>query len=222
MSDSEPPLPERSTSAPALRASDADRERVVALLRDSGADGRLTLGELTERIDRAYLAKTLADLDELTGDLVAGGASALPDARPAAGSGEPRKARNWAVAVMGGSSRRGRWRVARQVNAISVMGGVDLDLRDAQIEGHEVTINALTIMGGIDICVPEGVEVELKGFILMGGKDARIKGRPRPGGPVVRVRAWGTMGGVSVHTPKRRRDGDDAPRDDAAGHLGHG
>lgn len=231
MSASEPPEPDAQApgpapaapgSAPALRASDADRERVVGLLRDSGADGRLTLGELTERVDRAYLAKTLAELDALTGDLVAGGASALAGDRPPGDADGPRKARNWLVAVMGGSSRRGRWRVARQVNAVALMGGVDVDLRDAEIDGHEVTVNAIPIMGGVDICVPEGVHVELKGFILMGGKDARIKGRPRPGAPVVRVRAWGTMGGVSVHTPKRRRDSDDERSGGHAGHLGHG
>lgn len=219
MSEQEPPDWGPGASAPALRASDDDRERVVALLREGAADGRLTLGELTERTDRAYAAKTLAELDEITGDLVLGGASALSTS-PAAD--QPRKARNWLFALMGGTSRRGRWRVARRVNAISVMGGVSVDLRDAVIDGPEVVITAIPIMGGIDVVVPEGVEVELTGFVLMGGKDSTIKGTPRPGAPVVRVRAWGTMGGVNVRTP-RRRERDEQP---AAGagmhkHLGH-
>jgi hypothetical protein len=196
------------TSTPALRASDADRERTVALLHDSAADGRLTLGELTERMERADAARTLAELDALTGDLVPGGASALQDRAPAAERrpGGPRKARNWLVAVMGATSRRGRWRVARRVNAISVMGGVVVDLRDAVIEGNEVTITAIPIMGGVDVLVPEGVPIDLSGFVLMGGKDASVKGRPHPGAPLVRVRAWGTMGGVNVRTPKRSRE----------------
>lgn len=213
---------------PTLRASDADRERTVALLHDCAADGRLTLGELTERMDRAYGARTFAELDVITNDLVRGGASALEGDAPAAErvSGEPRKARNWLVAVMGGTSRRGRWRVARRVNAISLMGGVSVDLRDAVIDGSEVTILAIPIMGGIDIVVPEGVEVDLSGFVLMGGKDARIKGRPRPGAPVVRVRAWGTMGGVNVRTPRRSEDEarDDeriARQAERRKHLGH-
>jgi hypothetical protein len=54
-----------------IRASDADRERVVDDLRLHTGDGRLTVDELTERIDRAYAAKTLAELDELLVDLPA-------------------------------------------------------------------------------------------------------------------------------------------------------
>jgi hypothetical protein len=52
-----------------IRASDADRERVVDDLRIHTGDGRLTVDELTQRIDRAYAAKTLAELDTLLVDL---------------------------------------------------------------------------------------------------------------------------------------------------------
>jgi Domain of unknown function (DUF1707)/2TM domain len=52
-----------------LRASDADRERVVALLRRHHADGRLDLEELKDRVGRAYAAKTVDELDDLLGDL---------------------------------------------------------------------------------------------------------------------------------------------------------
>jgi hypothetical protein len=51
------------------RASDRDREQVVARLRDGCADGRLTTEELADRVSRAYEARTYADLDELTRDL---------------------------------------------------------------------------------------------------------------------------------------------------------
>jgi Domain of unknown function (DUF1707)/2TM domain len=52
-----------------LRASDADRERFVAALRQHHAEGRLTLEELDERTERAYAARTLGDLDALATDL---------------------------------------------------------------------------------------------------------------------------------------------------------
>jgi hypothetical protein len=61
-----------------IRASDADRERVVDDLRLHTGDGRLTVDELTQRIDRAYAAKTLADLDELLVDLPAPGNRVAP------------------------------------------------------------------------------------------------------------------------------------------------
>lgn len=57
--------------APELRASDADRERVAADLRDHYADGRLTMEEFDERIDAVYKAKTFGELAPLTADLPA-------------------------------------------------------------------------------------------------------------------------------------------------------
>ncbi|HEY3018212.1 MAG TPA: DUF1707 domain-containing protein [Gaiellaceae bacterium] len=56
---------------PALRASEAERERTVELLRRHSVDGRLTLEEFAERIGVAYEAKTRDELDVLTGDLPA-------------------------------------------------------------------------------------------------------------------------------------------------------
>ena len=60
-----------------LRASDADRERVVAVLAEAAADGRLTLDEHTERVHRAYRARTLGELARLTEDLAAPSAQPL-------------------------------------------------------------------------------------------------------------------------------------------------
>ncbi len=54
---------------PELRVSDADREATVVRLREAGGEGRLTLEELAERVERADSARTRADLDALTADL---------------------------------------------------------------------------------------------------------------------------------------------------------
>ena len=67
-------------SDPRIRASDDDRERAVALLREHHAAGRLTVEEFNERLDKAYAAKTLGDLDELMSDLPAIDLYRLPDA----------------------------------------------------------------------------------------------------------------------------------------------
>jgi hypothetical protein len=68
-----------------LRAADADRERVVEALRQHHVDGRLDAEELTQRIDQAYAAKTLGDLDAVTTD--------LPPISPPARPGAPLRAR---------------------------------------------------------------------------------------------------------------------------------
>ena len=186
-------------NAPALRASDAEREHTVAVLRAGAEHGRLTFDELAQRTELAYDATTGAELERLVAD--------LPDVAPdAAVVVKARKRRRWSVALMGGCDRRGRWRPAPRSVALAVMGGVKLDLRDATIEGDELVITAFALMGGVDIIVPEGIEVDLGGFALMGANDHRPgDAQVRPGTPVVTVRAFSLMGGVSV---KARRPGE--------------
>ncbi len=186
---------------PDLRASDAERERTALALRDAAAEGRLTLEELAGRLDRALTATTRGELEPLTGDLPA----AVP--AEAAASRAPARVRGtrWIVGIMGGGDRKGRWRIAPRCTIINVMGGADLDLRDAVVEGPEVAITVISIMGGSDIVVPAGVEVELGGFALMGGNDLELGGdAPPPGAPVVRVRAFSLMGGTDVKTKNIR------------------
>ena len=64
---------------PRIRASDADRDRVAALLREHHAAGRLTAEEFHDRMDKALEAKTLGELDELMADLPAIDLYRLPD-----------------------------------------------------------------------------------------------------------------------------------------------
>ncbi|MFN2467964.1 MAG: DUF1707 domain-containing protein [Gaiellaceae bacterium] len=177
-----------------LRVSDAERERVAGDLSRARAEGRLTLDEFSERVDLAYAAKTGAELATLTRDLPA-----------QAGEESSRRPTRWLVAVMGGSRRTGRWRIEGNTRAIAVMGGCELDLRAAEITGTEARITCFAWMGGVEIVVPEGVEVDVGGFTFMGGRDVDLKGeRRRPGTPLIRVRAYTLMGGVSVTTPKKK------------------
>ena len=64
---------------PRMRASDADRDRVASLLREHHAAGRLTADEFTERLDAAYAAKTLGEIDQLMSDLPSIDLYHLPD-----------------------------------------------------------------------------------------------------------------------------------------------
>jgi Domain of unknown function (DUF1707) len=61
-----------------IRASDADRDRAAAALREHLAAGRLTTEEFDERLDKAYVAKTLGELDDLMADLPRTGPGPLP------------------------------------------------------------------------------------------------------------------------------------------------
>jgi class 3 adenylate cyclase len=182
--------------------SDAERQQLIDTLRTHTAEGRLTLDEFSERVGFALAARTSADLVPLTADLPVG-AEPVPETRR-------RRMVRWTVAIMSGATRRGRWRVGEQTNAVAFMGGCYLDLRKAEFDGPEIEITAVAFMGGVDIVVPEGVEVHLGGFAFMGGKEAKVKPVPiLPGSPLVTVRAFAFMGGVTVRSKPIRDEGAD-------------
>jgi hypothetical protein len=143
-------------TAPELRASDADRERVVLALREHTAAGRLTLEEFGERMGRAYEARTIAELDDLGRD--------LPD--PATAS--RRSPTRFTGVVFGSAERTGRLRLPRRSRALVVFGNVDLDLRRAELSGDAASLTAFLLFGNIDVYVPEGVEVDLGGLTVFG------------------------------------------------------
>lgn len=178
-----------------LRVSDRDRDATVSTLGEHAAAGRLTLDELEDRASRALAARTRDDLDALTRDLPS--ASGTTVAAQPVPSG--RRAVRWMVAIMGGSQRRGRFRIGSAVNVVNIMGGDEIDLRDAEIEGNETVMNMVSIMGGSNVYVPHTVDVEIGGLSIMGGHDERgVVPRPRPGAPVIRIRAYNLMGGLTI------------------------
>lgn len=191
----EPQAPPPRDLAPQMRASDQERDDVVDQISEHAGQGRLTLAELEERIAAAHEATTRAQLAKLTED--------LPAATPSAGASSPperrRKVTKWIVAVMGGSTKKGRWRPDRTVNVLALMGGHDVDLREAELDHDEVTINVYSIMGGSGVYVPDTVDSTVSGFAIMGGNDeSGSVARPRPGAPRVNVRMISFMGGSEV------------------------
>lgn len=182
----------------ALLSSDAERERVALLLRDAAAEGRLTLEELSDRVESAYAARTSTELDALTSDLPKlASVTALP---------EGHRRTRWVVAVMSGAKRKGRWRPGEHCAVVAVMGGCKLDLRDAEISRSRLQITVVSVMGGVRIVVPEGIEVEVSGLSVMGGKKVKIADvPPRPGMPVIQVRVLSVMGGARIESKPPRR-----------------
>lgn len=186
---------------PEIRVSDAERNVVVEALRTHCADGRLTLDEFAERVEVALAAKTQVELHEITRDLPA----VLPTSTTATPQSRTREPLKSTIAIMSGADRKGRWRLEGEHTAFALMGGVVLDLRNAEIVGPEVTITAIAIMGGVEIIVPEGIDVDLTGVAIMGGKSSRLKGHTvLPGSPLVRVKVFAFWGGVEVKSRSMR------------------
>jgi class 3 adenylate cyclase len=192
-----PPAP--SGGELALRVADSDRDRTVALLREHVVAGRLTLDEFSDRAGRALGATTRGELEAVMAD--------LPEASEPSSTGTvtPRARRRWHIAVMSGHDTKGRWRIGDKTNAVAIMGGCDMDLRSAEIEGPEVVITAFAFWGGINVIVPEGFDVELVGFSFMGGRSLKLRDAPIiPGSPRIVVRGFAVMGGIDVRSRSSR------------------
>ncbi len=195
-----------------LRASDADRERVADILREAAGDGRLTMEELDERLDAVYAAKTYAELEPITRDLPAAGTAHVPAPAPAPAGAPDRTGRfggeptsHNAVAILGGFSRKGDWVVPGEFSAVSILGGGEIDLREARFAEPTVTIHAVAILGGIEITVPEDALVHVTGVGIMGAFEHIASGESKPGGPNVIVTGVALMGGVEIKRKPSRK-----------------
>jgi hypothetical protein len=223
MSESTPP--ERAQ----MRASDADRDAVAARLREALAEGRLDPDEHSERLDAVYNSKTLGELTPLLSD--------LPDASPTPTSSAPavpntgsprpvygaervvdtRPTGRVSFALMSGSGRSGAWVVPPTFHAVAVMGGVEVDLREARFAQREVTIHASAWWGGIQIIVPDDVQVRVGGVGIMGGygQESPSPSVTDPNAPLVNVVGAAIMAGVEVvYRPRRHQE-----RGGAAGEI---
>ena len=187
-----------SESDESIRVSDAERDAVLHALGEHAAVGRLTLDELEERSGRALAARTRGELATLTSDLPTEAESGIAATPVPPASRRPPV--HWMVAILSGSRRRGRFRTEGQINAVAFMGGNEIDLREAEIGGAELTVNLFSVMGGTEIYVPDSVDLDVGGFSLMGGHEEIGSERPpRPGAPLIRIRAYNFMGGASIY-----------------------
>lgn len=178
-----------------MRISDADRDKVAEILREAAGDGRIDLGELDERLEATYAAKTYAELVPITHDLAPATSTSV-----VAGPGRGVE-RERAVAIMGGVERRGVWVVPEHFSVLCLMGGAELDLRQATFSSREVTLTVNAFMGGANIVVNPSTRVVLHGTGIMGGYSAPGSGPElalSADSPTVHVRGVAIMGGVTV------------------------
>lgn len=106
------------------------------------------------------------------------------------------------IAVFGGVTRTGTWRVRKNIQALALFGGIDLDLRNAIFENPVVEISGLWCFGGLDIKVPAGMEVRDQTAGVFGGTEIKDLGELQPGAPVLIIKGLALFGGVSVKGPK--------------------
>ncbi|MFE1885725.1 DUF1707 SHOCT-like domain-containing protein [Streptomyces diastatochromogenes] len=176
-----------------LRASHADRDRVVDALTAAAGDGRLTAEEHEERVGAALSARTLGELAELTAD--------LPDAAGAAPVKDVVR-----IEQQASSTTRGEgWSVPRGMEIDSEWGDVTLDFTRAAIT-HDTLHIDLDLRGGtLRLITRPGVVVDTDSLVI-GYGTTKVRPAGKPGAPVVlRVEIHGrlNMGRLEVRPPRR-------------------
>lgn len=191
---------ERRPDPSRLRISDADRHRVAEILREAAGDGRIDLTELDQRLEATYAARTYGDLVPITHDLPAHRDQVASPA-PAA-SATPVAARTQRrFAILSGVDRSGVWTVPEHLTILCLMGGANLDLRQATFAAREVVITVNAFMGGASIIVGPHTHVVVEGIGVMGGysgPSGLVDAVLDESSPTVRIKGVAVWGGVSV------------------------
>ena len=181
---------------PAVRASDAERERVMSRLREAAAEGRLTFEELADRVEAAAHAVTRSDLALLTED--------LPDEPSPERSSVAAAVPTRASTVFGDVRRKGAWVVPTEGTWKSLFGDIVLDVREARVTGAEVHIDAGTIFGDVELLVPEGIEVEIRSRTFLGDIKQEAGEVAPPGAPRIVLTGGTVFGDVRVRAQRLR------------------
>jgi predicted membrane protein len=100
-------------------------------------------------------------------------------------------------AIWGGGEYRIRSKNFRGGDLVAFMGGFDIDLRDADIEGREAVITVNAFMGGGVIRVPETWAVSMRVAAFMGGHSLKAREGAQPTKSLI-VKGMAIMGGVEV------------------------
>lgn len=202
-----PPSPEQR---PIPSLSD-ERERVIQQLSEHFANDRLSLDEMENRMELAYKAGSVGELQRLTADLPS--ATAVPVPAPAPVEQLPALSpdRERMFAVMSETSRRGSWIVPQRLDLLAVMSDTTIDLTQATLPTGIIDIHIRSVCAAVKIVVPPGLQVVNRLSSLMGsvrgGGEPNDAGGPGGGwqqGTVIRLTGWVLM--AEVQTKVRRRE----------------
>ncbi|HEY3253567.1 MAG TPA: LiaF domain-containing protein [Polyangiaceae bacterium] len=185
----------------ALRAS---RAQTIERLTNGFTRDELGLEEFEERLNRAYAADAVPDLDALVSDLSPETLAIVFDAEVVPGANSalvPLSPAPRAVAILGSVERRGQL-AARASGALAVLGSVVIDLRDVSMPAGVSTLQVSAVFGSVEIIVPPNLAVESAGASILGSFEGiqRVPRDPDPDLPVLRVQGRAVFGSIEIRT----------------------
>jgi hypothetical protein len=175
---------------PVVRASDADREAVVARLHVALGEGRIDVDEFGQRAAAAYEAVRTAELDLLLADLP----TAERPAPESVGSRSPEVL----TSTFGDIKLAGTTAPQR---AGTVFGDVRVDLRGLRTDADRVELWLSTVFGDVEVIVAEGVDAQLQGRTVFGDRKVDLAAVPRiTGTPRIVVHARTIFGDLTLRS----------------------
>jgi hypothetical protein len=104
---------------------------------------------------------------------------------------------SWHVSLLGGFKGVGRWRMGARMVVVTLIGGADLDLSEADLATTDLVVTKVSLVGGVKVTVPPGVNVDVAGVSLFGGRSVQAP-VDESARTTVHIRSYGIAGGVRV------------------------
>jgi hypothetical protein len=200
------------------------RQTTINRLTTAFVADELSLEEFEHRVDRAYHCRTSDELDALASDLTAVVAIVEDSPRPIVPAQsdpslethlEPFDTRKDArargartIAVLGNTERRGRFHLDGSHAVLSVLGNVELDLRNVELPPGITTLHVRAVLGNVEITVPPSLIVDCEGTGVLGSFSAlnHVPEERAPDEPVLRIAGSAVLGSVEVRTLPMQSD----------------
>ncbi|MGO1291555.1 DUF1707 SHOCT-like domain-containing protein [Brevibacterium linens] len=158
------PSPGENDPAKTFRIGHKERDEAIELLREAAGDGRITVDELDERMEKVQAAKFPIDLDAVLADLT----TELPSDRfrptstiaPAAGhamavNGHDRFDPLVIKAGWESEVRRARWAVPPFIRCEPSMSNIELNFLEVETELEVIEIEVVAGMGSVSVVIPD-------------------------------------------------------------------
>ncbi|XQW86105.1 LiaF domain-containing protein [Thalassotalea piscium] len=184
------------------RPIESVREEVIDQLIMNYSHGKLSYEAFERRLDVAMESKSNVEIAALTEDLELDVDPNYVESKRRDFStqytAERAEENDLIVNIFGGSKRRGRWMVAKEIRSLTVFGGTELDFTDAQFSQPDIKMSVFCLFGGVDIYVPENVNIISKAFCIFGGVDNTAPCLADRNSPTIIIEGFVMFGGIDI------------------------
>lgn len=186
--------PAENDPAKTYRIGHKERDEAIEVLREAAGDGRITVEELDERMEKVHAARFPVDLDDVLFDLTTrlpsdrfrtGSALARPTpASRAMETGEP------LVLKAGGANelRRGRWQILPSIRCHPTMSNIELNFLEVETDLEVIDVEVVAGMGSLIVVVPDDWAVNVDALSKSWGSvKSVVNAIPEGRKPIIRV-----------------------------------